>query len=283
MKWLLNSLICVALLLSCATPSLGQSSAADGAQNGQAGNLQIASVTGTLQGVASDRLMLKTEDGKDVFAVMSRKTTITYSGSAEASFLSPGMMVRFVTSFNTQTGVPQTPVTEVEIFRSVQKRRMTMEERQNQTPGIYPIIPGAAQNPRQGRTNRKQAPSAPSNPGAQQLKIVGQIRAAAADKLQVFAGNRPIVVQLDPQAEISIQAGDAMFCMPGDKISVEGLKSPSQEGWLQAESIEITGLSPLSPLSAKRGGLKSKNAGVKDKPAASTKTRKRSTRLGSGN
>lgn len=261
---LISSNIILSLWLFAAGVSMAQD------QNRQVGDLEIASVEGELTAVAGDRLKIKTEDGKEVFAVLSQKSTLMYKGTAEIGYLRPGQFVRFVTAFNSSTGMPQEAVKKLEIFRAARKRRMSMQERQSQTPGIYPYI---ANNKDDGKKNRNDVGrnrAAVKPTSGQLLQIVGQVRAIAGNKLQVLAGNRPLIVPLDTQAEISVLAGDAMFCMPGDKVAIEGLRNPAQPDWVQAESVEITGVNSLSPVAANSGRIqstRSRRAAVRNKDA----------------
>ena len=240
-------------------------------QNRPVGNLEIASVEGELTAVAGDRLKLKTEDGTEVFAVLSQKSTLSYTGTADIAYLRPGQFVRFVTSFNGHTGMPQEAIKKLEIFRTVRKRRMSMQERQSQTPGIYPYVEKKDAKDKKDRTDVSKNRTAVRQTSGQLLQVVGQVRAIAGNKLQVLAGNRPLLVPIDTQAEISVQAGDAMFCMPGDKVAIEGLRNPAQPNWIQAENIEITGINSLSPMAANnnRSGQvnRSRRAATKDKNA----------------
>lgn len=238
------------------------------AQNLPVGDLEIASVEGELTAVAGDRLKLKTEDGKEVFAVLSQKSTLKYKGTAEISYLRPGQYVRFVTSFNGNTGMPQEEVKKLEIFRAARKRRMSMQERQSQTPGIYPYVAMRNGDDKNDRNDVSRNRAAVKPNSGQMLRVVGQVRAVAGNKLQILAGNRALLVPLNAQAEISVSAGDAMFCMPGDKVTIEGLRNPAQPDWVQAESIEITGVNSLSPVAANNGrssATRSRRAAVRNK------------------
>lgn len=201
--------------------------------------MDIANVSGTLEAVAGDKIKIKSDDGKEYFAVVGAQTKVEYTGTAETAFLGPGLFVRFTAAFDPKTGIPANMISEIEIFRPARQRRMSMEQKQDQTPGVYPVVEEA-----RGDKKSKAKIAAPP-PGSQNFRIVGQVRAVMADKMQVAAGMRPFMIQLDPAATVTVSSGDAMFCKQGDQVTVNGLANPSQESWIQAESIEIAGAEPL--------------------------------------
>lgn len=201
--------------------------------------MDIAKVSGTLEAVAGDKIKIKSEDGKEYFALVGAQTKVEYKGTADIAFLGPGLFVRFTAAFDPKTGIPANTVSAIEIFRPARQRRMSMEQKQDQTPGVYPVTEEA-----QGDKKSKSKTAAPPA-GSQNFKIVGQVRAVMADKVQVAAGMRTFMIQLDPAATVTVSSGDAMFCKQGDQVEINGLSSPTQESWIQAESIEITGAEPL--------------------------------------
>lgn len=229
------------------------------------GGLEITNVSGVLQAVSGDKFKIKSEDGEEHIAVLAARSSLKYNGTADSKFLQPGLFVRFSASFNTRTGTPQAPLQELEIFRPIRQRRMSQAQRQNQTSGVYP----AAQD---DKKNGKQSPPVQNTGEIQDFKIVGQIRAVQGGKMQVVAGNRPLIVPLDSAVKINVQAGDAMFCMSGDSVKVTGLRNPNQANWIQAETIEITGTKalgldqpnqkPTKPKSRSRGDKKPPQQGA---------------------
>lgn len=206
------------------------------------GGLEVANIEGTLQAAARDRIKLKTEDDQEYMAVLNQKSTLKYQGSADTSFLmQPGLYVRFSGAFDTQQGTLVAPLEALEVFKPHASRRMTREQRQAQTPGIYPVV--KEEGRRAGRANPKQRVN-PSGP--QEFQVVGRIAGIEPGRMQILAGNRRLLVELAEELDISVAAGDTTFCRPGDKVSVSGLRNPQQENWLSAETIEIEGSEPLT-------------------------------------
>lgn len=211
-----------------------------------AGGLDISEVEGKLEGVAGNMLRLQSEDGTHYMVMLAGNTTLAYDGTAEPEFLMPGLMVRFTAPFDAK-GMPHGEVTELEIFRPAKQRRMSREQMQDQTPGIYPVSKENEDKDKKqdARSRRRRKPEPPLPAGVQKFRIVGQIRGVQDSKLQIAAGNRPVMIQLAKEPKIAVASGDTQFCMAGDAVSVSGLSNAAQPELIKAESIEIKGEQPL--------------------------------------
>ena len=258
------------------------------AQEASDNGLEIVELSGQLEMILGNQIKLKTDDGQEAVVLVSDETAFQYQGTAEPTVLAPGLMVRFQAAFDA-AGTPQAPLAELEIFRTAVTRRMTLEQRQSQTPGIYPVTEDQpqAENRRGAATAKAAAKAKPKAPAAQaartpsatnarnnnlnnrnpatppvksepsataagpvqQFLVVGMLRGMQADKLQIVAGNRPLIVQADPNLSIAVVAGDPLFCQPGDAIKLTGLKNPA--GFIQADTIEVTGAKPLGSVDEK--------------------------------
>jgi hypothetical protein len=305
--WAMSGLTGLCLLGLTALPVTSQEPAGTG--------LEIVELSGTLEMIVGNQLKMKTTDGQESIVLMGDATSFKYEGTAEPSALSPGLMVRFTGSFD-EAGNSQAPLSELEIFRPVRERRMSLELQQKQTPGIYPAqekekgkpAPTVALNKsaivkdiksgasaQQALKNNSAAKPAPTKPGAANkgaqarnprdnkgkadaattpqgsvadFLVVGMLRAIQGDKLQIFAGNRPLIVPFAPDLNVTVTAGDPLFCQMGDEIAINGFKDSS--GFIQAETIVVTGAKPLgsvdekeaarSSRGPKRGKLDEKNA-----------------------
>ncbi len=271
------------------------------AQEPGEGGLEIVELSGKLDMILGNQIKLKSENGEESVVLVGSDTTFAYQGTAEPTALSAGLMVRFTAAFDA-AGTPQAPLAELEVFTPVRVRRMSLEMRQSQTPGIYPATdegqeqtgkgqgadnrkaPGnvATSKPVPGNTPQVRTPPAanprdksgkgngpPAAAGAvQDYLVVGMLRAIQGDKLQIFAGNRPLILQADPGLKITVSAGDPTFCQPGDEIKLTGLKSPA--GLIQADTIEVTGAKPLGSVDEKAQSRK-KRSKPGEKEEAGTK------------
>lgn len=226
----------------------------------QPGGLDLAEVSGKIEGAASNQIKVLGEDGQTYFVIANQQTNLTYSGTADRKLLTPGMLVRFSAGFD-PLGMPTAAVNELEIFKPVQRRRMTREFAQRQTAGVYPIPPKKAENK-----------ATASNP-AQDFFIVGRVLGMQGDRLAITAGNRTITIDLTPDATLNVTTGDLSYALPGDEVKVSGLCNSAQKTYVQAESIDITGAKPLAlpenPLNKKRQTRRSKKPDTDKEPGNS--------------
>jgi hypothetical protein len=254
-------------VLACVYLPVGQAQA----QNQPVGGLEIAKIEGTLEAVAGDRLKVKAEDGEEYFVVLNKQSSFKYAGTAEAKFLRPGFMVRFVAKFDLRQGIAIQPVGDIEIFRPAKQRRMTQEQRQSQTPGVYPVVEkkrgqrgreNAAEgnNSQSNRNNTQQGQSAGMT--SQEFKVVGQLTVVQPQKLRVQAGPRGIIVDLAEDTKITVAAGDLAFCLPGDEVTVTGLRNAAQPNRIRAETVEVKGSKTLGTPVIERGGAANAQTGV---------------------
>ncbi|MEM8733356.1 MAG: hypothetical protein AAGG44_03990 [Planctomycetota bacterium] len=222
------------------------------AQN--AGGLEIASVEGAIDGVYGDRVEVTTETGDKYIAVLGRKASVRFSGTADKKFLRPGLMVRFEADFDVKQATATQPVSKLEIFRPITTGRLTQEQRRDQTPGVYPAAnkdtqpQGRNNNPRSQQTGRNNGNRRGRNQQANsssRFRVVGQIRALQADKVQVVAGRMPVMIQLANELEISVKSADMLFSSDGDKVKVTGLRNSAQPKFIQTETMQIESAKPL--------------------------------------
>ena len=270
------------------------------AQDPGANGLEIVELKGKLEMILGNQIKMKTEDGQEAIVLVTDATTFTYRGTAEPTALGPGLLVRFNESFDA-AGQPQGPVSALEIFRPIRMRRPTAELQQKQTPGIHPVSDKgkddvadrrAAGKPNRGQPAKPAAKVAPRNTAPQTVDarnkpanargdntagptgavqdylVVGMLRGIQGDKMQVVAGNRPVIVPIARDLKISVTAGDPLFCQPGDTIEMTGLKNPA--GLVQADVIDVTGAKPLGSVDEKDQRQNRAAKGGKDGDAKAT-------------
>ncbi len=231
------------------------------------GGLQIAQVSGTIQAMAQNQIKVVTEDKKEYLVLVTDQTSVQFQGTADPEFLMPGLLVRFTADL-TQTGLVQSPVSELEVFTYSQSRRMTPEQMRDQTAGVYQVgeaananKAGAKESPK--RTQPKQ--TAASNSSGQSYRVVGQVVGVQAGKTFVQAGPVRVQFELDPKATINVRSRDMTFFQTGDQVKVSGLRNASQEQYIQSESVEVVGAKPLGPAEGKIGAKTAKSSKSKSK------------------
>lgn len=252
-------------------------------QDNQVGGLQIAKLNGTVGAVAGNQIKFTTKEKEDYFAVVGNDTSVRYSGTAQADFLAPGILVRFNAEIS-NAGVAAAPIKKIEVFTVNQSRRISPEQMRDQTPGAYqlgeepdaqkPVANAAKKTPASdakkpvanskkppAKTNNKKSTPAAAN---QEYRVVGMIAGAQGKKFMVQAGNAQVQFELDPKAEISVNTSDPSFFQLGDEIKITGLRMAGQDKFVQCETVEVTGAKPLVAPESGATSRNSKTAKGKD-------------------
>jgi hypothetical protein len=172
-------------------------------------------------------------------------------GSADVSYLTPGMMVRFTADLN-EKGVAQEPITRLSVVEVSEVVR----------PGLQAQV-AIGQEPKRNEP--------------QTYVIVGQIRSVRRGQLQVTTPDGAVKAKLDPDAQVEIDVSDYRLARKDDTLEVElgYLLAPpqgEQPGQVVAQKVIIE-LDPKNPLVGKgkkaRPNKKDKSA---DKPSAGDET-----------
>ncbi len=161
-------------------------------------------------------------------------------GSADETYLAPGMLVRFTADLN-EKGVAQEPI----------KRLSIVELSEVVRPGLQAQLAIGEE---------------PNKRGPQTYVVVGQIRSVRRGQLQVATPDGAVKAKLDPEAEIEIDVSDYRLARKDDKLEVEMgfLLAPpqgEQPGQVVAQRVIIE-LDPQNPLTGK---------GKKQRPAKKAK------------
>lgn len=230
------------------------------ANGGVGGSREIAKAEGKLESQQLQTLRISTEDNKDVFVQLSQGTAVKYTGEADRSWLSPGLMVRFTTKF--EQGRPAGAIKSLDVFVPAMRPGMTMEQMREQTPGVYQEgkapPPGAKglftddNQPKGGRATKQTADTAAGQSAT--YRVVGRVMGMQGNMLIVMT-EQPMQFELDPAAAISVSASDMTFATKGDAVAVSGLRNPAEPALIQAEKIEIKAAKKLAQAQAPaRGG-----------------------------
>jgi hypothetical protein len=159
-------------------------------------------------------------DGKDIYLqVDPRKTKIECNGKAKASYLQPGLLVRFRGDFD-KKGIAKEDITELAIVSPSETNE-----------------PGVAADEIGGDDEKRK----PKKDGGSRL-VVGTIKQFKEGQLIVQADGRAIRATLAKDAEIRVELDDFTLAEAGDKIQFQG-RMPGQqpaEGPSQAIADEIT-------------------------------------------
>jgi hypothetical protein len=191
--------------------------------------MQVVDVKGTVDEVDDGALKVKCEDQQYVVTLLPTFSHVQCSGTADRSFLKPGVLVKFEGEFD-KKGQAKEPIEQLAI----------VTESETSQPGIHSDAP--VDEEEQPRANRKGQ--------TETYVVVGTIKMIKDTQMQVVTEEeKPIRLQLAKDAEIKVEVDDYSLASSGDEITIKGRQAVAplgqQPGQIYAEEVTITLAKPL--------------------------------------
>lgn len=178
---------------------------------------------------------------------------ISFSATAEKTFLRPGMFLEFRAQVN-KRGTVLEPVANLTVFTPSEAR----------PPGVLPDGPaggggaglfdeGKDKKKEEKKPDPKEKKAAKAKGDDTVYRIAGAVtKVGRAGDVTISAGGTLVKFNLAEDCKISVDLNDIAFVSPGDKVVVQGWNYKGQmgEGW--ASKIEVTATNPLSDGSKKK-------------------------------
>jgi hypothetical protein len=201
--------------------------------------------------------------------VDARPQDLSFTGSADATFVKPGMWIRFTTKL-TRRGDAKDPIATAEIYTP----------REGFGVGVYPE--GAGQGGGEGGgelfgapVEEKAKPKAKAEPKVRDEDVVYQVggqvsKISRLGELTINAGGTSVKATLAEDAKISVDVADLSFLQAGDKIEVRGWYPAGTKGRAIANQVTASASQPLTDASKKKKPIPSteKPAAEGDEPKA---------------
>ena len=263
---------------------------------------EIVNVTGKLDSMLGSNLKILSDGNIETIAVLDQRTSAKFSGQAKSTWLPPGILVRFSARFD-GNGKAEAPLKSLDAFVTDPRARLTPDEMRNQSPGMYPEG-GSIGNATKGlfndkssdakgnrkadkkadkKTDKKVDKKSEGKKGAknaelaslgtpQTYRVVAQVMQVQQNTMFLRAGNQTLSVEIDPAATINVSLPHVLFAVPGDAITLSGLRSPRDPKFVQVEKIEVkaTKLLGLDGTQAAKGGRGSTKSTKSGKGASKT-------------
>jgi hypothetical protein len=220
----------------------------------QAPQLRPVDLKGTVEATAQGVIHIQC-DGQEIYLKIDPRTTkIECKGTAEASYLEPGLLVRFRGDFD-KKGIAKEDIKELSIVSPSEKNE----------PGVTSDDIADEDDKRKSKKD-----------GGVML-IVGTIKQFKDGQLVVQAGGRAVRAKLAKDADLTVDVDDYTMAEAGDKIQFKGrmpqptlqpMNTPSQA---IADEITITFAEPLAGDAPKKPKGKSGKAAKGGKASAKKK------------
>ena len=163
-----------------------------------------------------------------VLRVDAKPDSITLTGTAEPSWLRPGMPVRLTARLNKRRQAVE-PITEISVITPREGYRM----------GIFPEEGLGAG----GFGFEEDGEKRPAAAGITCL-VNGRLTGFKNGEIAVAAGGAPVRGKLAEEATIKVDVADISFARPGDKVHVEGFYF--QKGQAIVTLVEIEAAEPFT-------------------------------------
>lgn len=170
--------------------------------------------------------------------------SVSFMGTAEESWLQPGMLVRF-TGIMDRRGKILEPLSSLSV----------VSMRQGYVFGVSQEGAGAAaagnEGPKLFEDPKPEKPVAPAKKPAGPVEpaavmVIGRITSHKPGKLTIDAGTRKeLKVELQEGAKISVDVADLSWAKAGDKVEIDGWAYPQQKQNVFAQEITVTASNPL--------------------------------------
>jgi hypothetical protein len=191
---------------------------------------QPVEISGTLDAVGSGGMVVDF-NGAKIPVAPDKNCKVEVTGSADTSFLKPGMTVRLTAEFD-KNGKSTAPVTELEVVSS-QAAAMA-----NQQDMMTQQSPAASKTAEAKKGDSKKGGLAASV-GTGPATVFGIIKDAKNNAITLAAvGGSSVTADIAPNAAVKVNTNDAHYAQRGDKIDVHGYSM--QPPKVIADDVKIT-------------------------------------------
>lgn len=191
---------------------------------------------GALKAVAAGAIQVVNAEGEQwVVKVDPRSKYNVFQGSADVSFLRPGMLVEFRNSFD-KKGKPQGDVSALKVFSPRDDSRLGL------TPVSGGVATGGLFSDSDEEENKKKKTQQPE---VLPYIVAGPIRAIKDNKMSVAVGGVLLRVELADKVQIAFNLADFSLVREGDTVDASGWSYPDQPNLVMASRLTITAAKPL--------------------------------------
>jgi len=210
---------------------------------------EIVRLRGKVEGIAGDAIAITTEAGETwKIQIDPRARDVAIHGSAEPSFLQPGMFVAFRGVFD-KRGIPQDDVRALRIFTPREDSRL----------GVMPVAQDKIGSLLE-KTEEKQAKPITTAP----FDVAGPLQAVGKEgQITVSVGLMMVQAKLSDKVQIAFELHDLRLMQPGDTVEASGWAHPMQELVLVAQRLTVTSAKPLAAPTGKDKKANAKKADAK--------------------
>lgn len=194
-----------------------------------------------LLGAAPGVIKVQTEDGKQWLVGLGRTAqTVSIVGKADATWLQPGMLVRFSARFD-RRGEAIAPIQDISVVTLREGMRFGMTPENLPTPGLGSGAAGGLfKDAAEEQSAARKKPRRQPKPKPQDISytVIGKIAKVRKGDLSIAAG-RLLKAKLAEQPRISVDVSDLSLAPMGTTISLDAWYYPNMPGRAMATRVTI--------------------------------------------
>jgi hypothetical protein len=197
--------------------------------------------TGTVKDVRPGLFQLAGDDGEQwLVQIAAQPKDIVYSGSADMTFLRPGMFVRISSKLN-RRGQTDEKIGNWTAFtpKPDTKLGLITEQTRSTDPNLF-IDSKAEKRP-------KPKPSLDPT-----YEIAGRITKVTRTEITIDAAGTQVRAQVADKSSVTLDLADLSYLRPGDKVEFSGWHVTGEKGRGWATKITATAAEPLADSAAKK-------------------------------
>lgn len=227
---------------------------------------------GTIQEIAPNGVMHIVGGATEHWYVLLQpQARVSFSASAEPSWLQPGMFVRFSAKID-KRGKLENPLTSLQVITpSNQQQPGIKPEGTSNKGGSDPITAELFVDSKTASDKpKKKVEAAPPPPTS--FAVIGRVVSYRSGKMTISAGGTTLNAELDEKAKVFVEYSDLSLLQPGDKVEFDGQAHPMQKTQVWARSADIAAAKTFTAESRmtkkKSPATKTEDADPAAKPAA---------------
>jgi hypothetical protein len=215
---------------------------------------ETATIKGKLKAMSGDVMQVGDDTINQYFVKLPGEAQqISLTGKALASWLKPGLLVRFVATVDAK-GKIQNPVHKLDV---ITLRPPARQGEVPELPGVYPATafggggalgggdaPAAGGIGAGGGFGEKPA-AGRGKEQSRTFKVIGQLTGLKNGEFAVAAGQFMLRGELQEDAEISVDIADYRYLQIGDEVEAYGWYYPQVPAQVQATKLTIKVAQPL--------------------------------------
>ncbi len=232
-------------------PAVAAAQVFDGQQQGGQIQREALRCSGTVKELGNGLVHMMTTEGEQwLVKVEAMPKDIAYTGAADASFLQPGMLVRFSSHLSKRNQATD-PIASITVTSLREGDELGVKsDSVGATAGPGAALFGDQPDPK-AKVKAKPKPKAEDNTV---YVITGQLtRIGRTGDLTINAGGTNIKADLAKECTVALDMGDLSYLQPGDKFDFEGWHPAGQKGQAWALKVTAEAAQPLTEQAKKKG------------------------------